>query len=306
MPGAHPVAPRVVAGACALLVLFWFGAYTPLGMLETGYPITAAWLALTSAAYAAFLGGVALAPGAMQRLLAGRTRLDLTDAGHVIALVLIVSSLEYAFGNVLGGGVYALEGALRHLPQPDQVIDSRALVLNVVVNLVVFVLPVLFYVSFVGHVGPSGALRELGLAPEGAARQLVVGLLVAAGFLAALVVLSSVLSRFIGIPDNPRAQDLANGLDVAGALVVAAGAAVSEEVFFRGFLLPRVGLVAQALLFSLLHLSYVNVLEIVLTLALGFALGILRRRTGSLWGPIAAHFAFDFVELLVAIYFPTS
>src|SRR5581483_9407309 len=115
------------------------------------------------------------------------------------------------------------------------------------INVVVFVLPVLFYVSFVGHVGPGGALRELGLEAEGAARQIVVGLLVAASFLAALVVLSSVLSRFMGIPDNPRAQDIARGLDVAGALVVAAGAAISEEVFFRGFLLPRVGLLAQAL-----------------------------------------------------------
>jgi membrane protease YdiL (CAAX protease family) len=296
----------VIAGACALVVLAYFGILTPLLVLRAGYPATAAWLAITSLAYAGFLGAVAAAPATMQRALSGRTRLDLTDAGHVIALVLVVSALEYVFGNGLANGIYALEATLRHVPQPDVTLTAGDVVLNIVVNVAVFVLPVLFYVSFVGRTGPSGALRELGLAPEGAGRQMIVGLLVAAGFLAALIAASALLSRFVDIPENQRALDIARGLDVASALVVAAGAAVSEEVFFRGFLLPRVGLVGQALLFSAAHLSYVNALEIVVTLALGRALGLLRRRTGSLWGPIATHFAFDFLELMVAIYAPTS
>lgn len=74
---------------------------------------------------------------------------------------------------------------------------------------------------------------------------------------------------------------------------------VTEEVFFRGFLQPRIGLVASSLLFGLAHIGYGTILQVVAPVLLGLFFGLLYRLSRTLWAPIAAHFTFNFVELVV-------
>jgi uncharacterized protein len=80
--------------------------------------------------------------------------------------------------------------------------------------------------------------------------------------------------------------------------------AISEELFFRGLLLPglarrygaRVSLVVTSVLFGLFHIMPVAI--VYATLA-GFALGFVRQRTGSLLPCIAMHGAFNAVPILL-------
>jgi membrane protease YdiL (CAAX protease family) len=87
------------------------------------------------------------------------------------------------------------------------------------------------------------------------------------------------------------------GLKVALAL----SAGVVEELFFRGFLQPRVGIGVSTLLFVLAHLSYDQpfLLVGVTILSLVFA-GLVWWRQ-NLWPAVAAHFLFDAVQLLILI-----
>jgi membrane protease YdiL (CAAX protease family) len=110
----------------------------------------------------------------------------------------------------------------------------------------------------------------------------------------------------VSVPENERALEIAKSVTLLGALGIAAGAAISEEVFFRGFLQPRIGVVAQAVLFGLAHLSYVNVLEVVVTLTLGLLFGLVYRSTRNLYAPIAAHFLFNLIMLVIGIYAPEA
>jgi membrane protease YdiL (CAAX protease family) len=78
-------------------------------------------------------------------------------------------------------------------------------------------------------------------------------------------------------------------------------AAVTEEVYFRGLLQPRIGMIASSALFGLVHAGYGTALQIVAPFLLGLLFAYLYQRTRSLWAPIAAHFSFDFVQFL-ALY----
>jgi membrane protease YdiL (CAAX protease family) len=79
------------------------------------------------------------------------------------------------------------------------------------------------------------------------------------------------------------------------------GAAVGEELFFRGLLLPWIGLVPSSLLFGLLHVSSrESWLYYGLTAAvIGAGFGLLFLWTGSLVAPMIAHAAYN----LLVTYF---
>jgi membrane protease YdiL (CAAX protease family) len=82
-------------------------------------------------------------------------------------------------------------------------------------------------------------------------------------------------------------------------LWLAALSGVSEEVFFRGALQPRVGLLAASLLFGLAHL--VPRRDLLpwtgFTVAAGLLLGALFEATGNLLAPIVAHAVVNAVNL---------
>ena len=89
--------------------------------------------------------------------------------------------------------------------------------------------------------------------------------------------------------------------DVSGReiAILAGASAVGEEVFFRGALQPWIGLVAQAVLFGLLHIgpSRRFLPWTAWALAMGLAFGGLVHLTGDLGGAIAAHFTINFLNL---------
>jgi uncharacterized protein len=89
--------------------------------------------------------------------------------------------------------------------------------------------------------------------------------------------------------------------DISGReiAILALASAIGEEVFFRGALLPWIGLVPQAVLFGLLHVGPTRrfVPWTVWALVMGLVFGGLARLTGDLGGAIAAHFTINFVNL---------
>ena len=76
-------------------------------------------------------------------------------------------------------------------------------------------------------------------------------------------------------------------------------AAVPEEILFRGALQPELGLLFAALIFGGLH-ALTRLYFVYATLA-GLLLGALFLLSGTLWMPIGAHFAIDFVMFLLLL-----
>ena len=108
-------------------------------------------------------------------------------------------------------------------------------------------------------------------------------------------------------PDVPK-EIVFDGLGVIWTFeALALWTPVTEEVFFRGFLMAglvrRWGIsgatVGSALIFSLFHLHPGVLLPIFFT---GLLLAVLYRTTGSLWPPIIAHAGQNAVALVAIIY----
>ncbi|MCZ6781675.1 MAG: type II CAAX endopeptidase family protein [Proteobacteria bacterium] len=102
------------------------------------------------------------------------------------------------------------------------------------------------------------------------------------------------------------ARALAEGLgaiSTPNALLLALASGMAEELFFRGALQPRVGLVAASLLFGALH--FVPRREFLpwtgFAVAAGFVFGALFEGTGNLVAPMVAHAVVNGVNLPLLI-----
>lgn len=148
-----------------------------------------------------------------------------------------------------------------------------------------------------GFVAPDIG-REIGLGA-------VLGIAAWLAVLAVAVVLGLLLYALGGdelVPKGPPALvPWMAGLPIAVRILASLSAGVVEETFFRGFLQPRIGLVASSLLFVLAHASYGQPFMLVGVTLLSVIYGLLVRWRQSIWAAIAAHVLFDAVQLLVVI-----
>ena len=82
-------------------------------------------------------------------------------------------------------------------------------------------------------------------------------------------------------------------------LVLAAASALGEEIFFRGALIPAIGLWASSAIFALLHIGpKVRFLPWTLSsFVAGVVFGQLFLWTGDLSGPVVAHFTVNALNL---------
>lgn len=307
---SYPLVPRLLAAALALAGGLYFGAARPGTLVAQGYPFAATALALSIAPFAILFALYALAPSLLESPARRWTRLDLADGAHVGAALLMACTLwiTLAYG-AFAGGVAAFESQIL-LGEPARPLSGGNILVGLLFNALVFVVPALMYVAVVRD-DTRSPLAALGLRRDGLPRALILGAATAIGVILALLVVGAAMQAMGIVPDeNERALEIAQGARLAGslalgALALAVGTSVTEEIFFRGFLQPRIGLVAQAVIFGLAHLSYLHVVEILVTFTLGLLFGILYLRTRNLWAPIAGHFTFNLVMLLLAQNFPT-
>ncbi|MDB4980790.1 MAG: Abortive infection protein [Myxococcales bacterium] len=82
-------------------------------------------------------------------------------------------------------------------------------------------------------------------------------------------------------------------------LILALASSFGEELFFRGALLPAIGLVGSSLLFAVLHIGPKtrHLPWTFSSLGAGFLFGAIFLWTGDLAGPVLAHFLVNFLNL---------
>jgi membrane protease YdiL (CAAX protease family) len=82
-------------------------------------------------------------------------------------------------------------------------------------------------------------------------------------------------------------------------VILAAASSVGEEMFFRGALLPVVGLLASSAIFALLHIGPKarHLPWTISSFGAGLLFGGMFLWTGDLTGPVIAHFLINFLNL---------
>ncbi len=293
--------------APGLFAVGWLGILVGVGLLTIGLMggsgIAAA--ALSLAAYAALSLGLVLLCGSqtIERRAAGAAY---AGPSPVLVFLAIVATARLA-GFVVGVPLLAVADSV-----PIEVGDLLAVIVQAVVFLGIVRLSV---------VGP-GVLSwmEMGLArTRSSVRELAGGAVFAGPVILVTAVIAAVAVQVVGVvPPSPLPP---TGTTSGLLLHLLAGAVIApfyEEVLFRGFALnawrktvgTRGAIVRSSALFVLAHMLFVGgdtfseavslaFVGGVVRIPIALALGWLYVRTGSLWGPIGLHAAFN--GILIAI-----
>ena len=91
------------------------------------------------------------------------------------------------------------------------------------------------------------------------------------------------------------------GLPLLVRLALSCSAGLVEEIFFRGFLQPRIGILASTSLFVLAHASYEQPFMLIGLTYLSLLFAYLVRWRQNIWPAVVAHAVFDFWQLAVVI-----
>jgi uncharacterized protein len=144
------------------------------------------------------------------------------------------------------------------------------------------------------HASPWMALDE----PIRTATSLLLGIALAAILVASTRVAVQRFSFAQQLHSDLR--PVAKGLTLPGVLLIAVLSSLGEELFFRGFLVPRIGVFAQALIFGLAHQvrGPSRWVWVAWASLVGVCFGFLFLLTGSVIGPIAAHAAVNGYNLI--------
>ena len=214
---------------------------------------------------------------------------------------------------VLYIGVFAALGTvgLEHGPLPAQIPPLQLFSLHgmLVLGLLLWMLLGFAGQPLAGLALPRVLARQLGLVP---ARPLAeagigfgLGLLVWPLLLLCMLIVVGATVALGGeklLPQQPPQLIVwIAGLPAGLKVAVALSAGVVEELFFRGFLQPRVGIAVSTLLFVLAHLSYDQPFMLVGITVLSLAFAGLVWWRQNIWPAVAAHFLFDAVQLLILI-----
>ncbi len=298
---ALPTHVRVIAVILAVFVSFTQLSAGVANFLDA--PVHGGTQVLVGGIFVALFAWVAAWPRHADATLRDRFGWDLSD-GKTFAGILLHVVFVYL---VFAGTVVETARGLSHLietgehPAGGLDLTDWEIVLNLLFNFVLFTVAAVTWLVLVNKKGTREIFASLELKAEGAPKAVVAGVVTAIvtilAFGAALWGLQSVGYE----PQNPQAEAIAGALTLETALLVALLAGLGEELYFRGFLLPRTGNTVQAALFALVHATYLVPLQVVLPFVLGLVFGWLTRRT-NLWAAIVAHFAFNAIMLVGALY----
>jgi len=107
-----------------------------------------------------------------------------------------------------------------------------------------------------------------------------------------------VAALLFGFNDQQKVSEKIGSLPLALLLFAVIGAPVTEELFFRGFLTGRAGVVLSSVVFGLMHFAYGSVVEVLGAFAIGLVLAMSFRLTKSITPCIVAHMAYNAMSII--------
>ena len=219
-------------------------------------------------------------------------------------------------GLVLWFGVFAAVGQIGLPSVADQIDFANLSPLNLFAMHAILVATLAVWLALgywrCGHDAWTVIRSQLGLRPragQSVPRELALGIgagvVLWVGVLAVVVVAAlavGLAGGFENLPSEaPKMVLWIGSLPILLRLMVSLSAGVVEELFFRGFLMPRVGFGLSNVLFVLAHLNYEQPFLLLGVALLSIAFSLLVRWRGNIWPAIVAHALFDAIQLLLIV-----
>lgn len=151
--------------------------------------------------------------------------------------------------------------------------------------------------------GPKQIIAELGLSKN----KLTIRILALGAMIFFAVMLFSLVLSIISMVTNiqlpTNVQTVLAGTPLYFMVFTFLVAPINEEIFFRGFLVPRIGIILSSILFALAHLSYFSISEFSAALFFGLLAGYIYKKTKSLYPSLLAHMVINLITITSIISF---
>lgn len=182
--------------------------------------------------------------------------------------------------------------------------DATMLTTGLLQNLLAYVLIAYVAVGYRNHRTGEEATQRLGIQVP-TPTQITAGLVgVVAAFLAAFIggALTSWLQPDVlpGVEESMQAM-LSGVTNPFVAIVLAISTGFGEEVFFRGAVQPRMGIVLTALLFTFLHAQYGFTWILLGLFIMGVIFGWLANRYGTM-AAVVAHVVYNLIAVILNVW----
>ena len=119
----------------------------------------------------------------------------------------------------------------------------------------------------------------------------------------AVLFILAMVSMYLGFNDQQKVSEKITGLPMVVLLFAAFGAPITEELFFRGFLAGRVGILASSLLFGVMHLAYGSMVEVLGAFLIGVVLASAFKLSKSITPCLVAHITYNVMAITVMVLF---
>jgi membrane protease YdiL (CAAX protease family) len=119
----------------------------------------------------------------------------------------------------------------------------------------------------------------------------------------ALLFLLSLVFTALGINDSRRVVEFVRAQPPETLFVAVAIAPIAEELFFRGYLQKRAGVILASVLFAALHYSYGSIAEIIAAFFISVLIGLELRKRGDLNACILAHAVYNAAMIFFVLRF---
>ncbi len=167
-----------------------------------------------------------------------------------------------------------------------------------------FLLSVLLYLRLYKHMSGGEIVSKLGLGRKSLSLKIIgIGLLV---FLVIFIfeIAVSLTSAATNVAINPNTGILLAGEPLWFYLASIFLTPICEEVLFRAFMIPRIGIIISAVIFGLSHASYDSTFGIEMIAAFLFAMvaGYAFKKTRSLYPSIIAHILVNALAVVAFIF----
>jgi membrane protease YdiL (CAAX protease family) len=152
-----------------------------------------------------------------------------------------------------------------------------------------------------GRLTLKGYARELSLGAHPAVSVKRAAVLFAK-MLGMLLLLSLALNA-LGLMDSQKVAEFFRAQPPVMIFFAVGVAPFAEELFFRGYLQKRIGILFSSVIFSLLHYAYNSVSEIIAAFFISVLIGLEMRRSKDTNACILAHAAFNALSVLLIFWF---
>jgi membrane protease YdiL (CAAX protease family) len=148
-------------------------------------------------------------------------------------------------------------------------------------------------------------MNKMGIKREGFVGNAILGVATTLFLVGPLIIIEAIILVLLLHIDEPgKVSMIMGGLPWYILVFSFTIGPIAEEVFFRSFLVDRVGVVISTLLFALAHYSYRSWTEFFAAFTAGFIFALLYRRRKSVIPSIFAHAAFNFINVaMVVLYY---